>query len=127
MPTPQAQVIRTGRAEESLRREKAFADIVIDSIPGVFYVLDSQGRFVRWNQLLEKVTGLAAEMLRGTHALCTIFADDRQFVAGKIREVFEKGLAEVESRFLARTRCESSGSPAGEWMSVRLPTWWEAG
>ncbi len=97
-----AQVIRTGRAEESLRREKAFADVVIDSIPGVFYVLDSQGRFVRWNRLLEEVTGLTAEMLRGTDALRTIFADDRQLVAGKIREVFEKGLAEVESRYLGK-------------------------
>ena len=51
------------RAEELLRQEKAFADTVIDSIPGVFYVLDSQGRFVRWNHLLEEVTGLTAEML----------------------------------------------------------------
>ena len=54
------------RAEELLRQEKAFADTVIDSIPGVFYVLDSQGRFVRWNHLLEEVTGLTAEMFRGT-------------------------------------------------------------
>jgi PAS domain S-box-containing protein len=95
-----AQVIRMGRAEESLRREKAFADIVIDSIPGVFYVLDSQGRFVRWNRLLEKVTGLSADVLRGSDALRTIFADDRELVAGKIREGFEKGLAETESRYL---------------------------
>jgi PAS domain S-box-containing protein len=97
-----AQIIRTGRAEESLRREKAFADIVIDSILGVFYVLDSRGRFVRWNQIEEKVTGLTAEMLRGSDVLRTIFADDRQLVAGKIREVFENGLAEVESRLLGK-------------------------
>ena len=90
------------RAEELLRREKAFADTVMDSIPGVFYVLDSQGRFVRWNQLLEELTGLTAEMLRGTDALCTIFADDRQLVAEEIREVFEKGQAEVEARFLGK-------------------------
>jgi PAS domain S-box-containing protein len=99
-----AQVIRTGRAEESLRREKALADIVIDSIPGVFYVLDSQGRFVRWNQLLEEVTGRTADMLRGTDALRVIFADDRQLVAGRIREVFEKGQSEVEARFLANDK-----------------------
>jgi len=90
------------RAEELLRREKAFADIVIDSIPGVFYVLDNRGRFVRWNQLFEEVTGRTAEMLRGTDALCTIFADDRQLVADKIREVFEKGQAEVEARLLGK-------------------------
>ena len=90
------------QAEELLSREKAFADIVIDSIPGVFYVLDSQGRFVRWNQLLEEVTGFTAETLRGADALRTIFADDRQLVAEKIREVFEKGQAAVEARFLGK-------------------------
>ena len=65
-------------------------------------MLDSQGRFVRWNRLLEEVTGLTAEMLHGTDALSTISADDRELVAGKIREVFEKGQAEVEARFLGK-------------------------
>jgi PAS domain S-box-containing protein len=97
-----AQVIATGRAEELLRREKAFADIVIDSIPGVFYVLDDQGRFVRWNHLLEELTGLNAETLCGTDAQAIIFADDRQRVAEKLREVFEKGLAEIEARTIAK-------------------------
>ncbi len=88
--------------EEELRREKVFADIVIDSIPGVFYVLDEQGRFVRWNNFLEEITGLTGEMLRGSDALLTLVADDRQHVAGKIREVFEKGLAETEARLLGK-------------------------
>ncbi len=88
--------------EEELRREKVFADIVIDSIPGVFYVLDEQGRFVRWNNFLEEITGLTGEMLRGSDALLTLVADNRQHVAGKIREVFEKGLAETEARLLGK-------------------------
>ena len=90
------------QVEESLRREKVFADIVIDSIPGVFYLLDSQGRFVRWNHLFEVVTGLTAEMLSGTDALSTIFFADRELVAEKIREVFEKGQAEVDARILGK-------------------------
>ncbi len=85
-----------------MRREKAFADIVIDSIAGVFYVLDDQGRFVRWNQHLEEVTGLTTEMLRGTDALRVIFPADRELVAGKIREVFANGLAEADARILGK-------------------------
>jgi PAS domain S-box-containing protein len=97
-----SQVIRTGMAEETLRREKAFADIVIDGIPGLFYVLDSQGRFVRWNRAEEELTGLSPEELRGMEGLLTIVQDDRELVAGKIREVFEKGNAEVETRVIAK-------------------------
>ncbi len=85
-----------------LLREPGFADIVIDGIPGVFYVLDSQRRFLRWNRLLEEVTGLTDEMLRGNDALSTVFADDRPLVADKIREVFEKGLAEVDARLIGK-------------------------
>ena len=97
-----SQAILTGKAEELLHREKRFADTIIDSIAGVFYVLDNQGRFVRWNRLLEEITGLTAEMLRGSDALQVIFAADRQLVAAKIREVFEKGQAEVEARMLGK-------------------------
>ena len=49
---PDIPVTRSSYAE--LEQEPGFADIVIDSIPGVFYVLDSQGRFVRWNHLLRR-------------------------------------------------------------------------
>jgi len=90
------------RTEEALSREKAFSDVIIDGIPGWFYVLDSQGRFVRWNHVMEKATGLAAENLRGMDCLLTIFEDDRELVAGKIREVFENGQAEVQTRVLAK-------------------------
>ena len=97
---PDIPVTRSSYAE--LEQEPGFADIVIDSIPGLFYVLDSQGWFVRWNHLLEEITGLSADMLHGTDALRIIFADDRELVADKIREVFEKGMAEVEARLLGR-------------------------
>jgi len=54
-----------------------FADIVIDGIPGVFYVLDTQGRYVRWNHLVEVLTGLDADTLLGREALFTVAEQDR--------------------------------------------------
>ena len=41
-------------------------------------------------------------MLHGTDALRIIFADDRELVADKIPEVFDKGMAEVDARLLGR-------------------------
>ena len=58
------RVEEIGRVEESLREEKAFTDAVMDSLPGVFYVLDDETRFVRWNRHMEEVTGLTADQLR---------------------------------------------------------------
>jgi len=90
------------RAEASLRREKAFSDTIIDSIPGLFYVLDDQGRFVRWNRAGEELTGLSPKELHGMDALATIHEDDRELVADKMREVFEKGQARAEARALGK-------------------------
>ena len=49
-------VVRTQKKTESaLRSSKVFADAVIDSVPGAFYVLDTRGRLVRWNRFLEEL------------------------------------------------------------------------
>lgn len=87
---------------EIIRRRKVFAEIVIDGIPGLFYVLDRHGRFVQWNPRVEQLTGLTAETLRGMDALLTIAEEDREFMGRKMQEVFEKGQAEAEARFLAK-------------------------
>ena len=91
-------------------------------------MLDSQGRFARWNQLLEKVTGLTGEMLRGTDALRTVFSPtiDNSSPA-KCGRSSRKGRPRWNPGFSARTRYVNSGLPAGEWISVRPPTLWKRG
>ena len=44
------------RIEESLSREKHFSESIIDSLPGVFYFFDDEGKFVRWNKNLERIS-----------------------------------------------------------------------
>ena len=52
------------RTEKALQQEKYFSDTVINSLPGVFYLLDEQGHFIRWNKNLEDVTGYSAKELQ---------------------------------------------------------------
>jgi PAS domain S-box-containing protein len=86
------------RAEEALRREKAFTDAVIDSLPGSFYVLDEAGNYLRGNSILSVITGLAPDQIPGASALHSIHEQDRPAVAAKIAEAFACGSAEIESR-----------------------------
>ncbi len=85
------------RAEQALQREKAFTDAVVDSLPGIFYVLDIQGRFVRWNKVAENLSGFKAAKLYRKRALFMIPRKNRPLVERKIREVFETGQAETEA------------------------------
>jgi two-component system, cell cycle sensor histidine kinase and response regulator CckA len=90
------------RAEEALHREKALADLVIDSLPGVFYICDEEGRLVRWNNNEKVVTGYSLEELMQINVL-QLFQNDRDLVASKIREVLETGWATIEASFVTKS------------------------
>ena len=57
------------RAEETLRREQAFTDRVVDAIPGIFFVFDRDGRYVRWNKAHEVLFGMPEGRILDTEAL----------------------------------------------------------
>src|SRR5690606_34695880 len=49
---------------EALRERRA----IMDAVPDLLYVLDLDGRLVRWNRRVEEVTGLSPEELYGRSA-----------------------------------------------------------
>ncbi len=95
-------VRRQHAAESALRKEKAFADTIIDSVPGAFYVIDQAGRLVRWNRYLEKLNDLTAGELRGMDSLRNIHDEDKERILRSITEAFETGEAEAEARIRTR-------------------------
>jgi PAS domain S-box-containing protein len=90
------------RVEEALLQEKHFTDTLIDSMPGMFYVFDEQGRLARWNKQLEHFTGYDAESISVTGAIDLIHPEDQSAVAQKIHEVFVQGESHVEGRVLKK-------------------------
>lgn len=83
--------------EQQLRQERDFSNAIIDGLPAVFYVLDRQGGFLRWNRNLELVTGLDAEQLARTNASELFTGNDRERIGVAIGEAFDTGSAEVEA------------------------------
>jgi PAS domain S-box-containing protein len=84
-------------AEETVRRERDFSEALLGSLPGVLYLYDSTGRFLRWNQNLERLSGYTPAEISGMQPLQFIAEDDRELVAARIAEVFEKGESSVEA------------------------------
>lgn len=89
--------------EAELRDAKQFSDDVISSLPGVFYVVNEEGRMARWNRKLKELTGYTDEELMGKNALDMIAENDRQMVADRIRLVFQQGEASVEAALLTKS------------------------
>lgn len=84
-------------AEQSRREEQAFRTMVIESVAGLFYALDSQGRVLLWNHQLETVTGRSAERIRGSLALDYFEGDDRALIERGIHNAFVSGEAQAEA------------------------------
>ncbi len=91
-------------AENALAKQKAFADALVNSVPGAFYVVDHEGSYYTWNSYLNRLTGLSDDELRGRSSLLTIEEKDRPPAAGAMKEAFDTGYAQAELHVLTRDR-----------------------
>ena len=91
------------KTEAEILKEKHFSEALLSSLPGVFYLYDSEGRLRRWNQNLEKLTGFKAEEVRGRHALEWFSEAFRSKASQGIREVLETGSAALELPLLMKS------------------------
>ncbi len=90
------------QAEEALQIEKQFSDMTITSLPGIFYLYNNEGKFLRWNDNLEKVSGYNRDEIAQMHPLDFFMTKDQHTVKEKISEVFERGEAYIEADFLTK-------------------------
>ncbi|MGB8261365.1 MAG: PAS domain S-box protein, partial [Terracidiphilus sp.] len=82
----QAQRARQ-RTERALAIERCFVAATLDSIPALVAVLDTAGRMVRMNYSCIQLTGLSlADSVGKPFVEEVLAAEDRQWVAGKLRE-----------------------------------------
>ena len=72
-------------AEEALKNEKEFFDAMVESTPGAFYVIDAEGNYRRWNNQLNRLTGLTNRDLQSRTWLLTILQEDRTRAAATMK------------------------------------------
>lgn len=86
-----------------LRHEKLFSDTMIESMPGILYLYDRDGRFLRWNHNFEVVSGYGRAEIAAMHPLDFFAPEDRALVAARIQDVFYNGESTVEVPFLSKS------------------------
>ena len=90
-------VLMRRQSEEIIFGEKRFTETVISSLPGIFYLYDSDWRMVRWNRNHELLTGFSAEELKGRMVLDWFSEEFKDIIAAAVRKVFDEGEATVEA------------------------------
>jgi PAS domain S-box-containing protein len=90
------------KAEERLIHEKRFSDSVIETLPGLFFMLDEEGRYVRWNKNRESVLGYSDEELAGMSPQDTVSPEDRPLFANYLEKALKEGAITLEYECVTR-------------------------
>lgn len=95
------------QAEESVLKEKKFNQAAIDSLPGLFYLFDEQGHYLRWNKNYEEVSGYSSEEISGMSPLDYFNEPDKSNIATAIQKVWTTGSVIVEGKFTSKNRTQN--------------------
>jgi two-component system cell cycle sensor histidine kinase/response regulator CckA len=96
------------KARKVIQNERSFSEASVNSLPGLFYLYDKEGNFMRWNKNFERISGYSTEEISGMGPLDFFLGDDRDHIAKKIDEVFAKGSANAEAEFVAKDGTRNS-------------------
>ncbi len=109
------------RIDAMARQERQFSETMIESMPGILYFYDANGKFLRWNRNFERVTGYSAAQIGQMTPGDFFGGDDRSIVSERIAEVFESGASSVEAPLLC-----ADGSSVPYFMTGRLVAYEDA-
>ncbi len=82
----------------ALQTERDFINAVINSLPALFFVIDREGRLVRWNRTLESLASFSGKSLEGINVLDLMRGENRDLFRDKIEEGFSGGDLTWEAR-----------------------------
>ncbi|MGI9212037.1 MAG: diguanylate cyclase domain-containing protein [Methylococcaceae bacterium] len=94
----------TRKQEYKLYNELDRITRILNHIPGLFYLFDTHGRFLYWNQNFESVSGYTPEQIAEAHPLDFIPEEQQGVVLDITRQVFVTGYAASEWSLLTRNK-----------------------
>lgn len=83
--------------EQNIKQQVNLLNHILDSLPGLFYMLDADGNYVRVNNNTEDFFGKSAEQLKGTNALLNVPPRKRDEAKQSIQQVFNQGYADLDT------------------------------
>jgi len=113
------------RLDEKLKEEKAFNENALNTLKEVFFVIDLEGRFLRWNKTLNAVTGYLDREIALMKPVDLFRNHDIRRITEAIQTATKEGSVSVEALFVAKDGrqmpfefsasllCDAHGKPIG--------------
>jgi len=92
------------QVERDLAKERMLTQAIFESVPGLLYLYNSEGRLVRWNKAHEELMGYTAEEIRGRdiHDWFGGREPHASNVAAAVKKGIRQGSAAVEAEMLTK-------------------------
>ena len=100
--TTYADITEQERIAAEIRRERDFRQRLIESVPGIFYLIGQDGRFLLWNRNFETIAGYSSKDMSAAHPLDFFEGSDRELIASRIGAVFADGSSSAEAHFRSK-------------------------
>lgn len=88
--------------EQKLEKEIEFIDASLEFLPNIFFMVDEQLNFVRWNKNLVDNLGYSAKEIWRMSPYDFLDNKDHKKASRKIEEVFSNGEAELEANLITK-------------------------
>ncbi len=101
--SPDDQITALEKKIASYEKSNQFFEMLVRSLPGLFYLFDSNFKVLKWNRNLELVTGYSKEEIPGQNLFDLFSGDDLEKVKQVIENVFKNKQGEVEAELISKT------------------------
>lgn len=85
-------------AEDLILKEKQHSETVINNLPGIFYLYDESGKFLKWNDNFEKATEYNAIEINQMSPLDFFNIEEKEKVKKRIEAIFSKDKFDNENK-----------------------------
>lgn len=104
---------------DELINEKNFYNATINSLPGIFYIFNDEGNFIRWNRNLEIVTEYSPEEISKLHPLDVFDEEDKKVIEERINETFVSGQSSAEAHLISKSGKRTPFYFSGHRMQIK--------
>jgi len=88
--------------DDDLRGSREFLEVIINSLPGTFYVLDQNGNHVMWNRNVETIFGYSPEEIKNINSIELIVEHERDRVKKTIEYAFREGRGSTRTEIVTK-------------------------
>lgn len=102
MQIPALKGVNKSRLEDRLIREEELSELIINCLPGIFYLQDHLGKYLRWNRNFEIASGYEKDEIKHMHPLDFFDTRDHEHMIEATRKVYKEGYNETEAEVVAK-------------------------